>query len=111
MNNTKLYIYTTKAGKVPFREWHESLDRKARAVIRTRLDRVELGNYGDCKLIKNGYGLWELRINYGPGYRVYFGKKGHMVAILLIGGNKSSQIRDIEKAKRFWLECKELLYE
>jgi putative addiction module killer protein len=67
-----------------------------------------LGNFGDSKIIKGGDGIWELRINFGPGYRVYFGKKGTTIIILLLGGNKGTQERDIIKAKKYWLEYKEL---
>ncbi|HEV2916637.1 MAG TPA: type II toxin-antitoxin system RelE/ParE family toxin [Candidatus Babeliales bacterium] len=64
-----------------------ALDRTARAVIITRLKRVNLGNFGDCKILKQVPGVWELRIDYGPGYRIYFGKQSNAVVILLIGGD------------------------
>jgi putative addiction module killer protein len=70
-----------------------------------------LGNFGDCKLIKGGEGVSELRIDYGPGYRIYFGKDKATIVALLIGGNKGSQTRDIAKAKRYWLDYKESLDE
>ncbi|MCF7799896.1 type II toxin-antitoxin system RelE/ParE family toxin [Candidatus Babeliales bacterium] len=107
----KIFYYTTRSGKSPFYDWQENLDKNSRAVIRTRLDRVKIGNLGDFKQIKNGCGIYELRISYGPGFRIYFGKKGNKIIILLIGGSKRSQIKDIEKAKKCWLECKELNYE
>ncbi len=106
----KILIYETKVtGKAPFSQWLEKLDVNTRAVIRTRLDRVSAGNFGDCRHIKSGEGVWEFRIDYGPGYRIYFGKKGAIVVMLLCAGNKSSQDRDIEKAKKLWREAKELL--
>lgn len=111
MNPIKISIFATSAGKKPFLEWQEKLDTNVRAVIKTRLDRVSLGNLGDSKIIKNGVGIWELRINYGPGYRIYFGKEGSHIIILLIGGDKKGQIRDIAKAKKYWGEYKELKYE
>lgn len=66
-----------------------------------------MGNFGDAKMIKGGEGIWELRIDYGPGYRVYFGKQGATIVILLTGGDKKSQNRDIAKAKRYWLDYKD----
>jgi putative addiction module killer protein len=76
MNQITINFYVTKAGKSPFADWHDGLDVKTRAIIRTRLDRVRLGNLGDCKPIKGADGIWELRINYEPGFRIYFGKCG-----------------------------------
>ncbi len=93
----------TEDGLAPFGEWLASLrDIKARAKIRVRLDRVGLGNFGDCHGV--GDGVQELRIDYGPGYRVYFGQVGSTVVLLLCGGDKSTQAKDIEQAKRYWSE-------
>lgn len=111
MNIIKVVNYITKVGKEPFNDWLEDLDLKTEAVIRTRINRVRLGNLGDCKPIKNGEGVWELRIDYGPDYRIYFGKLGSEVIILLIGGDKGSQNRDILKAKKYWLDFKEIKHE
>lgn len=61
-----------------------------------------LGNFGDSKAIKNGNGIRELRVDFGPGYRIYFGMKGPVVVILLLGGDKNSQNKDISKAKNYW---------
>ena len=105
----KISIYTTSAGKAPFKAWLNDLDVKTRAIIKTRLDRIGLGNFGDSKPIKNGGGVKELRISYGPGYRIYYGMKGSTLVILLVGGDKKSQNRDITKAKRYWLDIKEIL--
>lgn len=67
-------FYVTSEGREPFREWLNSLrDQKARAKIRVRLDRISLGNFGDCHAV--GHGVQELRIDYGPGYRVYFAQE------------------------------------
>ncbi len=65
-----------------------------------QVDRMELNLFGDAKSI--GDGLSELRIHVGPGYRVYFGKEGKRIILLLCGGNKSSQTKDIEQAKKYW---------
>jgi len=99
----ELRIYVTVDGRSPFSEWLASLrDTKARAKVRVRLDRVSLGNFGDCYGV--GGGVQELRIDYGPGYRVYFGKLGSTIVLLLCGGDKSTQATDIELAKRYWNE-------
>lgn len=98
-----IQIYVTEGGRAPFSEWLASLrDSKARAKIRVRLDRVSLGNLGDCHGV--GDGVQELRIDYGPGYRVYFGQLGSTIVLLLCGGDKSTQAKDIEQAKRYWNE-------
>ena len=99
----ELRIYVTEEGREPFSEWLASFrDIKTRAKIRVRLDRVSLGNFGDCNGV--GEGVQELRIDYGPGYRVYFGLEGQTIVLLLCGGDKSTQIKDIETAKRYWNE-------
>ena len=93
--------YLTGDGRCPFQEWLTGLrDRQARARIRARLDRVALGNLGDCKGV--GEGVQELRIFHGPGYRVYFGLDGDTVVLLLCGGSKDTQARDIQTAQRYW---------
>jgi len=93
--------YITDTGKIPFREWLRRLrDVRARAKIRVRLNRIRLGNFGDVKSV--GGGVFELRIAYGPGYRVYFARSGSHVVLLLCGGDKSSQRRDIQTAKEYW---------
>ena len=93
--------YLTPSARNPFREWLVSLkDIKARAIIRVRLNRLRLGNFGDCRLL--GGGIHELRMDFGPGYRVYFGRLGPTIVLLLCGGDKGSQRRDVEQAKEFW---------
>ena len=100
-----IVIYERLGGSSPFLDWLLGLkDAKARAMVRARLNRVQLGNFGDCKSI--GEGVFELRISYGPGYRVYFGRDGEVVVVLLCGGNKGTQQRDIAKAKVLWKEYK-----
>lgn len=97
----EIRIYTTIDNITPFLQWQESLkDSKARAKIRARLDRVESGNLGDCKFV--GEGVYELRVDYGPGYRIYFGQESNTIVLLLWGGDKSTQARDIKKAKNYW---------
>jgi putative addiction module killer protein len=89
-----------------FDEWlHALRDQGARARILARLRRASLGNFGDCKLI--GEGVSEMRIDVGPGYRVYFVRQGATTYLVLLGGSKSSQKRDIEQAKTMARELKE----
>ncbi len=86
-------LHTTEA----FDAWFEGLrDRQARARIDARLRRVELGNFGDVKPV--GEGVSELRIDYGPGYRVYLAQRGIEIVVLLAGGDKSTQAKDIKLA-------------
>lgn len=89
--------YLTDAGRDPFKEWLTSLaDRQARARILVRLQRMAAGNFGDCKPIAEG--VWELRIDHGPGYRVYYARAGGKLVLLLIGGDKRKQQADIATA-------------
>jgi putative addiction module killer protein len=95
--------YVTPEGKNPFREWLRGLrDVRARAKIRVRLNRIRLGNFGTAKPV--GGGVSELVIPYGPGYRVYFARTGSTVVLLLCGGDKATQPRDISTAKDYWLD-------
>lgn len=106
MSLIKILIYSTRTGNEPYSNWENGLDNITKAIVKNRLERVRLGNFGDVKVIKGGAGMYELRINYGPGYRIYFGKKETMLIMLLTGGNKKNQSRDIAKAKQYWFECK-----
>lgn len=79
-----------------FDAWFNDLrDRRAKARIEARISRIEMGNFGDHKFFS---GIGELRIDYGPGYRIYFRKRADVVVILLCGGDKTSQDRDIKQA-------------
>lgn len=100
-----IYQYETTGGKVPFREWIRSLrDEIARSRIRKRLDRMQLGHFGDCKPV--GQGVSEARLHFGPGYRIYFSMSGGALIILFCGGDKDSQSRDIETAQAYWWDYK-----
>ncbi len=89
-----------------FRKWRTKLkDERARALIASRLDRLAYGHAGDATPV--GDGISELRIHYGPGYRIYIHKRGNSVVILLGGGNKGSQTNDIRTAKRLVVEWSE----
>ena len=97
----EIEIYLTPNRRCPFTEWLNSLrDIRARAAIRVRLDRIRFGNFGDFKFL--GEGLYELRIHTGPGYRVYYGSIDSKIVLLLCGGDKHSQERDIRKATEYW---------
>lgn len=101
----ELLEYLTEEGENPFHKWLNSLkDLTARARIRVRLNRVRLGNFGDCKPV--GKGVNELRVDYGPGYRIYFGKSTTTIVILLCGGSKKTQTRDIQLAQTYWADFK-----
>ena len=90
-------IYTDSQGHAPFESWLDALpDRMARAKIRARLARVEAGNMGDCKPLRDG--VQELRINHGPGYRVHLSKQGPVLVLLLCGSDKGSQEAEIRRA-------------
>ena len=92
--------YLDDGGRSPFREWLLELDQAVRARIQARILRFELGNLGDHKQV--GGGVWEARLDFGPGYRVYFGRSGRELVLLLLGGDKSSQRKDISCAKQYW---------
>jgi putative addiction module killer protein len=97
--------YTTAGGRDIFGEWLANLgDLKARARIAVRIDRLAGGNFGDWNSI--GEGLHELRIDYGPGYRVYYGKIETARVLLLCGGDKRKQSADIKKARAYWKDYK-----
>jgi len=95
----EILICEDSRGRQPFTEWLESLTLAVRAVVEIRIDRIEDGNFGDVKPV--GGGVSELRIDLGPGYRVYFGQVGNEVH-LIGGGGKKTQAADITSAKGFW---------
>jgi putative addiction module killer protein len=106
----ELRYYRTEEGKEPFIDWLGSLkDRVGRAHITNRLNRVTLGNYGDCDPV--GGGVYELKIHSGPGYRVYFSEQERTILLLLLGGSKRTQDKDIKKAKQYWTEFRERFYD
>ena len=100
MTKKKLISYQTEDDKNPFSEWVEGFkDKVTQARIITRLDRIKEGNYGDHKAV--GSGVFELRYHFGAGYRVYFAEDGDTLVLLLTGGDKSSQKKDIDLAKEY----------
>ena len=104
----ELILYQREDGSSPYEDWRDSLrDRQAVAIINHRLDRVKLGNLGNYRSV--GQGVCELKINYGPGYRVYFAFHGEKIVVLLCGSDKSSQSRDIEQAHEHWSDFRRRL--
>jgi putative addiction module killer protein len=97
----ELLDYLTEDGRDPFAEWLADLaDRNARARVLTRTQRMRAGAFGDCKPLREG--VWELRIDHGPGYRVYYAQAGRRLVLLLVGGDKRRQQSDIETAVSYW---------
>ncbi|HUX27642.1 MAG TPA: type II toxin-antitoxin system RelE/ParE family toxin [Terracidiphilus sp.] len=93
--------YLTPEGKDVVLEWQRSLrDTKARIAIDRRINRLELGNFGDHRSCRDG--VWELRVDVGPGYRVYYAIAGTQVVLLLLGGDKRTQAADIDRACAYW---------
>ncbi|MET0268502.1 MAG: type II toxin-antitoxin system RelE/ParE family toxin [Duganella sp.] len=93
--------YLTASGRDPLKEWLANLsDRQARVRILVRLQRMGAGNFGDCKPLTDG--VWELRIDHGPGYRVYYARADEKLLLLLVGGDKRKQQADIVTAVSYW---------
>ena len=103
MNEVRRYL--TESGKDVFGEWIKDLaDERARAKVAARVLRLAAGNFGDCKSLREG--VSELRVDWGPGYRVYFAKEGRSIVLLLCGGDKRRQSMDIERAIEYWKDYK-----
>ena len=99
-------IYSESAGHTPFTRWIETLaDQRGRAAIKARLLRVQAGNMGDCKPLRDG--VLELRIDHGPGYRVYLSRQGPVLVLLLCGSDKNDQDRTIAKAVEYLADWKQ----
>lgn len=99
-------IYQAENGKQPFNEWFRTLgDIRTQARIETRLRRLSLGLLGDNRSV--GGGIFELRLDFGPGFRIYFARLGHHMILLLCGGDKRTQKRDIEQAQFYLADYKE----
>jgi putative addiction module killer protein len=94
--------YVDQRGRSPFADWFEDLDARAAAKVTVALARIEMGNLSNVKGV--GGGVLEHRVDWGPGYRVYFGRDGAALVILLAGGTKSRQQRDIRAAQERWAD-------
>lgn len=102
----RIAYYTDEQGNKPFREWLQGLrDQIAAVRIRARLTRVKTGNFGTVRNV--GEGVVELKIDHGPGYRVYYAIDDGTIVLLLCGGDKGTQQRDIETARKFWKKHQE----
>lgn len=105
-NAIEIRHYIDRTGRDVFDEWLTSLrDARAQAKIATRINRLAAGNFGDCKSLRQG--LYELRINWGPGYRAYYAIIGKECVLLLCGGDKRKQGADIERALEYLKDFKE----
>ena len=95
----EIHIYTKGNRKSPFTEWFDDLDHQTQIRVESRIDRLKLGNLGDTKTLGNG--IHELRLHFGPGYRIYFSFIGKQIVLLLAAGEKSTQDKDIKNAKEY----------
>ncbi|MFQ5715600.1 MAG: type II toxin-antitoxin system RelE/ParE family toxin [Nitrospinales bacterium] len=97
----RIELYKDDSGESPFQKWFDSLqDIKGKSVIISRLQRLSIGSFGEYKHLDKG--LYELKIRYGPGYRIYFGMEQDILAILIGGGHKGTQKKDIRRAMKIW---------
>src|ERR1700748_217159 len=97
--------YVDSSGEEPFAGWFADLDSVARAKVTRAVVRLEQGNFSNVKSV--GEGVFEYRIDFGPGYRIYFGQDGQTLLILLTGATKKRQQRDIDEAHAYWQDCKQ----
>ena len=97
--------YVASSGQSPFEDWFVGLDAVAAAKVAVVLARLEQGNFSNVKPV--GEGVLEYRIDWGPGYRIYFGRDGDRLVIVLAGGTKKRQQRDIASAKAFWADYRQ----
>lgn len=105
-NEIEIRRYVTRAGKDVFGDWLSRLaDIRAQAKVASRINRLAAGNFGDCKPLREG--LWELRIDWGPGYRVYYAMVGRACILLVCGGDKRRQSADINRAVQYLNDYRE----
>jgi len=103
VKSKKLQKFVMQNGRCPFDEWLDSLnDKRTQAVVSVRLNRIVQGNYGLCR--KLGGGIQELKIDFGAGLRVYFAEDDNTIVVLLCGGDKSTQSKDILNARDYWAD-------
>ena len=104
MAELRILVYADSDGRAPFESWFRELDARAQAKVTVALDRLKRGNVSNVSGV--GESVFELKLDWGPGYRLYFGRDGDRIVILLLGGTKKRQSRDIATAKSFWLDYK-----
>lgn len=100
VESKQVKLYVTQDGRTPYVSWIRRLDERTKNRIDARVTRLALGDFGKYRSVGNG--VVELKLNFGPGYRVYLGQEGSSVIILLCGGDKSTQQADINKAHKYW---------
>ncbi|MCY3973172.1 MAG: type II toxin-antitoxin system RelE/ParE family toxin [Candidatus Dadabacteria bacterium] len=100
----KVVQYEEEDGKSPFKSWFDSLDHIAGLKVQGAIFKMQKGNFSNAKFLGGGVG--EYKVNFGPGYRIYFGRDGERLIILLGGGTKKRQTRDVKVAKELWKEYK-----
>ncbi len=106
MTKNIIRIYRDQNGRVPYTKWLESIrDSSVLSDIERRIDRLAAGNPGNFKYLGNK--VYELKLDFGPGYRIYYGYDGLNIVLLLCGGDKSTQQKDVAKAKKYWKIYKE----
>ena len=99
-------LFVMEDGRCPYELWLAGLrDRTTRTRIRKRIRRLNFGNLGDHRALRDG--VWELRLDFGPGYRVYIGRLGDTIVVLLCGGDKATQDEDIQTAQTYWRDHEE----
>ena len=104
----EIEVYTRDDDTEPFTDWLQNIkDQKLQRTVLLRIQRMRLGNLGDSKSLRGAHGIYELRIDFGPGFRVYFAKVDKKLILLLGGGNKASQEKDIVRCTKYWLAYKE----
>lgn len=109
MNTTVVKIFEDDKGHCPYLKWFKSIkDIKTRIRIQQRIRRIELGNFGVYRALKGD--IFEIKLSFGAGYRVYYGHERKHTVVLLCGGDKSTQKTDIENARKYWIHFKERFY-
>ena len=99
MEQYEIDYYTKSNGFCPYLEWHNLQEKKVKHAADARLGRLRLGNFGDCKSV--GEGVWELKINIGPGYRIYYKQCGQRLIVIFMAGHKKTQDENIKQAKEY----------
>jgi putative addiction module killer protein len=95
--------YLSSTGRDPYQSWLDRLkDLRARVAIQRRVDRIAAGHFGDHKPCRAG--VWEVRVDVGPGYRIYYARDGRTIGLLLCGGDKSTQAADVDTAVKYWMD-------
>ena len=103
----EIIFYKKENGREPFVDWINSLDKTLRIKVQVKIAKLENKNYSDCSILKDADGVKEARIRTASGIRIYFAEENNKIIILLAGGDKDTQTRDIEKAKEYWNDHKQ----